>query len=88
MIGGSMMAKRVISGLAMLAAMFGPATGAMSAPIVMNETEVQAPALPPILNARERAATENRIIAARLDTIIPAIMREQGIDLWLMVARE
>jgi Xaa-Pro aminopeptidase len=88
MIGGSMMAKRVISGLALLAAMIGPATAAMSAPIVMSETEVQAPALPPILNARERAATENRILAARLDTIIPAIMREQGVDLWLMVARE
>ena len=82
------MAKRVISGWVLLAAMFGPATGAMSAPIVMNETEAQAPALPPILNARERAATENRILAARLDTIIPAIMREQGIDVWLLVARE
>jgi Xaa-Pro aminopeptidase len=88
MIGGSMMAKRVISGLVLLAAMFGPANAAVSAPIVMNETEAQAPALPPILNARERAATENRILAARLDTIIPAIMREQGVDLWLMVARE
>ena len=82
------MAKRAISGLAMLAAAVGPATAAVSAPIVMRETEVQAPALPPILNARERAATENRILAARLDTIIPAIMREQGVDLWLMVARE
>lgn len=88
MIGESMMAKRVISGLVLLAAMFGPANAAVSAPIVMNETEAQAPALPPILNARERAATENRILAARLDTIIPAIMREQGVDLWLMVARE
>ena len=83
-----MMANRVISGLALLAAMIGPATAAMSAPIVMRETEAQAPVLPPILNARERAATENRILAARLDTIIPAIMREQGVDLWLMVARE
>jgi Xaa-Pro aminopeptidase len=72
----------------MLAAAVGPATAAVSAPIVTTETEVQAPALPPILNARERAATENRILAARLDTIIPAIMREQGVDLWLMVARE
>ena len=83
-----MMAKRVISGLALLAAMIGPATAAVSAPIVMRETEAQIPALPPILNARERAATENRILAARLDTIIPAIMREQGIDVWLLVARE
>ncbi|HQS12870.1 MAG: Xaa-Pro aminopeptidase [Sphingomonadales bacterium 35-56-22] len=83
-----MMAKRVISGLALLAAMIGPATAAVSAPIVMRQTEAQIPALPPILNARERAATENRILAARLDTIIPAIMREQGVDVWLMVARE
>ena len=83
-----MMAKRVISGLALLAVMIGPSTAAMSSPIVMNETEAQIPALPPILNARERAATENRILAARLDTIIPAIMREQGVDVWLMVARE
>lgn len=82
------MAKRVISGLALLAAMIGPAMAAVSAPILMRETEAQAPALPPILNARERAATENRILAARLDTIIPAIMREQGVDVWLMVARE
>lgn len=82
------MATRVISGLALLAAMFGQATAAMSAPIVISETEARAPALPPILNAHERAATENRILAARLDTIIPAIMREQGVDVWLMVARE
>jgi Xaa-Pro aminopeptidase len=54
----------------------------------MSETEAAAPALPPLLPARDRAATENRILAERLDTIIPAIMREQGIDLWLLVARE
>lgn len=82
------MTKRLVSGLALIAAIVGQTTAAVSAPIVMSETEAQAPALPPILNARERAATENRILAARLDTIIPAIMREQGIDMWLMVARE
>jgi Xaa-Pro aminopeptidase len=54
----------------------------------MSETETYTPAVPPILSARERAETENRILATRLDTIIPAIMREQGIDLWLLVARE
>ncbi len=54
----------------------------------MTETEAQAPTLPRIFTARERATTENRILAERLDTIIPAIMREQGIDLWLLVARE
>lgn len=82
------MTKRLISGLALLAAIVGQTTAAASAPLVMSETEAQPPALPPILNARARAAIENRILAARLDTIIPAIMREQGIDLWLLVARE
>ena len=51
-------------------------------------TQKQAPALPPILKARDRATTENAILAERLETIIPMIMREQGIDLWLLVARE
>jgi Xaa-Pro aminopeptidase len=63
-------------------------TEAVPASTAMSETETQTPTLPPILNARERAETENRILAQRLDTIIPAIMREQGIDLWLLVARE
>ncbi|MBX9885179.1 MAG: aminopeptidase P family protein [Novosphingobium sp.] len=54
----------------------------------MSETEQAAPAVPPILSARARAETENRILAERLDTVIPAIMRAEGIDLWLLVARE
>jgi hypothetical protein len=54
----------------------------------MSQTEIQSPSLPPILNSRDRAETENRILAERLDTIIPVIMREQGVDLWLLVARE
>lgn len=61
---------------------------AAPAPIGMSETEQAAPAVPPILSARERAETENRILAERLDTVIPAIMRAEGIDLWLLVARE
>ena len=64
-----------------------PAVAAPS-PMSMRETEVSAPALPTILTARERAAVENRILAERLDAIVPTIMREQGIDLWLLVARE
>jgi len=82
------MAARMISVAALLAALiFHPAARA-HVPIVMNETEAQAPSLPPILNTRERAEIENRILAERLDSIIPAIMREQGIDMWLLVARE
>ena len=58
------------------------------APSTQSKAGERSLALPPILNARERAMTENRILAERLDTIIPAIMREQRIDLWLLVARE
>lgn len=61
---------------------------ALAEPICMSDTEQAAPAVPPILSARERAETENRILTERLDTVIPAIMRAEGIDLWLLVARE
>ncbi len=80
------MAKHKVSGLTLLAALI--AIPAPAAPIGLSETEAQAPALPPLLSARERAERENHILAERLDTIIPAIMREEGIDLWLLVARE
>jgi Xaa-Pro aminopeptidase len=58
------------------------------APLPLSETEVAAPALPAILAPRERAALENRILAERLDTLIPQIMRAEGVDMWLLVARE
>jgi len=64
------------------------ASPAFAAPIGMSDTEQAAPAVPPILSARERAETENRILSERLETVIPAIMRAEGIDLWLLVARE
>lgn len=74
----------LIGAAALLAA--APAWG--QEPPGLSETEQAAPALPRILPPRERAALENRILAERLDTIIPQIMRAEGIDLWLLVARE
>jgi Xaa-Pro aminopeptidase len=58
------------------------------APLPLSETEIAAPALPAILAPRERADLENRILRERLDTIIPRIMRAEGVDMWLLVARE
>jgi hypothetical protein len=75
----------VLAGMALAAL---PATAQETAPIVMSETERVAPALPAILSPRERAKLENRILADRLDRIIPEIMRAEGIDLWLLMARE
>lgn len=57
-------------------------------PALRSDAEAAAPALPPLLSARDRASLENRILAERLETILPKIMREQGIDMWLLVARE
>ena len=58
------------------------------APPALTDTETAAPTLPEILSPRERATLENRILAERLDTLIPQIMRAEGVDMWLLVARE
>lgn len=54
----------------------------------LTDTEEAAPGLPAILPARAQAATINAVLAERLDTIIPAIMREQGVAMWVLMARE
>lgn len=41
-----------------------------------------------ILPLRERAAIEDRILAERLDTVVPMLMRREGIDAWILIARE
>ncbi|QDH33955.1 M24 family metallopeptidase [Porphyrobacter sp. YT40] len=71
-----------------LAALLAAPPALADVPLALSETEIAAPALPAILSPRERAALENRILAERLDTIIPQIMRAEGVDLWLLVARE
>ena len=81
------MARVWAYGAALLAMAIAPGAAA-AAGFPMRETEEAAPALPPILSARDRADIENRILAERLDTLVPALMREQGIDLWLLMARE
>lgn len=58
------------------------------APPALTDTETAAPTLPEIQSPRERATLENRILAERLDTLIPQIMRAEGVDMWLLVARE
>ena len=66
-------------------------TGAVAAdpPLLpMSETELTRPALPPILPMRDRARVENALLADRLDTVIPRLMRDQKIDMWVLVARE
>ena len=38
-----------------------------------------------ILPMRERARVYNEILEWRLDNILPAIMREEGVDMWVVI---
>jgi len=44
--------------------------------------------MPDILPLRERARVQDAWLAERLDTIVPRLMREQGYDMWVLIARE
>jgi Xaa-Pro aminopeptidase len=44
--------------------------------------------LPQILPMRAQAEVIDRWLARRLDEVVPALMRREGIDMWVLVARE
>lgn len=52
------------------------------------EVGAERTAYPAVLPLRDRAALLNTWLQERLDTIVPMIMREQGVDMWVLVARE
>jgi hypothetical protein len=41
-----------------------------------------------VLSIRERVATVNRIVEARLDQVLPQAMRETGFDMWIIATNE
>lgn len=43
---------------------------------------------PAVLSQRDRVAPVNEILKDRLENLLPALMRETGIDMWLVVNRE
>ena len=44
--------------------------------------------MPTILPLRERAALRLAWLEERLDTVVPALMRREGVDVWILIARE
>ena len=44
--------------------------------------------MPVVLPMRERAAVIDRVLADRLETVVPELMRRNGIDMWIISARE
>ncbi|WP_372916584.1 Xaa-Pro aminopeptidase [Sandarakinorhabdus sp.] len=43
---------------------------------------------PSVPGLRDRAAAHDRLVKARLDQVVPKIMREVGVDMWILVASE
>lgn len=51
-------------------------------------TAGDAPVYPHVLPLRERAELRDRILAARLETVVPEVMGRAGVDMWILIARE
>ena len=45
-------------------------------------------AYPHVLSMQERATLQDGWLKKRLNSIIPALMRERGVDMWILIARE
>jgi len=71
-----LMLRRFVLSVAALLLVFAPPAWA------------QDPAVPTLLPMEERAEVVNRWLDARLDTVVPALMRREGIDMWIVSARE
>lgn len=64
------------------------AAALVAAPAAAQLGEGARPAYPAVPSLRERAAAVNASLKDRLETVVPAIMRERGVDMWIVVARE
>lgn len=62
-------------------------SGAAAAP-TRNVAEANPQSAPEILPLREQAKLQDAWLKRRLETLIPALMRENKVDMWVMVARE
>lgn len=54
----------------------------------ISQTEVASPSMPPLLSLEDRAVIIDRILEERLETVIPQIMREEDVAMWILMARE
>ena len=57
-------------------------------PSASQAIALSTPSAVAVLEPRERVAPENLVFNQRLTTLLPALMTEQNIDLWLVIARE
>jgi hypothetical protein len=79
------------TGLATVLAASGALAGAAERPRTAAEGWDQGRGLDGpgvVLPERARVAAVNRMVEARLETVLPRLMRETGIDMWLILNRE
>jgi hypothetical protein len=57
-------------------------------PALLATAAPAADGLPPLLPPRERPAVENAILDDRLERLLPGLMAEAGLDMWLVLSRE
>ena len=58
----------------------------ISQPAVAQPADV--PRMPVVLSMQERAEVVNGWLGARFDTVLPALMRRENVDMWIVSARE
>ena len=60
----------------------------LAAAILLAASAAQAAEPINVLPLRERATVQDRWLRERLDTVVPRLMQANGIDMWVLVARE
>ncbi|MFY2764702.1 M24 family metallopeptidase [Arenimonas sp. MALMAid1274] len=68
--------------------LIAPLLCALAVPAMAFDQGREVPGGDAVLAPRERVAVENRILAERFETLLPRLMAETRIDLWLVLSRE
>jgi hypothetical protein len=61
---------------------------ALAPAAVAQEEQSMSPALPKIMSLRDQAQLRDAWLERRFATVLPQLMRENGIDMWVLIARE
>ena len=54
----------------------------------LSAGEAEDPVVPDILGLREQAVLRDAWVSKRLDVVVPMLMQREGVDMWLLIARE
>jgi hypothetical protein len=82
LLGGAVLAALLLPAVAVLAA--APA----DSPEPSQGRRIESAADYAVLPPHERVETENRILTERLEHLLPALMSETGLDMWVVINRE